>query len=125
MMNDPHVWESSRVLVPEGSRWRNEVAARIALRLASHRPGRRASRVSCLLLVQVVEGETIISNRAAERTAPIAPRGELRSYPGFNHFDVYVGEGFERLSTDQLDFLTRHLLRGDMPSPAAAEKQPA
>jgi fermentation-respiration switch protein FrsA (DUF1100 family) len=123
--NDRHVWDSIPVLMTAESRWRNEVAARIALRLPVHRPGRRASRVSCPLLVQVVEGETVMSNRAAERAARIAPRGEFRSYQGFNHFDIYVGEGFERLSIDQLDFLTRHLLGGNVSSPAAAEKQPA
>ncbi|HEX8959548.1 MAG TPA: hypothetical protein VF770_06965, partial [Solirubrobacterales bacterium] len=42
----------------------------------------------------------------AARAAQRAPRGELRSYPG-DHFDVYVGEPFERLVADQIDFLQR------------------
>jgi uncharacterized protein len=109
VLSDPHVWESIPVIVPEGSTWRNEVAARIALRLGFHRPGRRAARVPCPLLVQVLNEETVLSARAARRAGQRAPRGELLSYDGLNHFDVYVGEGFERLLADQLAFLKRHV----------------
>jgi hypothetical protein len=110
MLTDPHVWESIPVLVPPDSTWRNAVAARIALTLALHRPGRHARRLHCPLLVQVVNNESVLSKRAAERAARRSPRGELKRYDGLNHFDVYVGEGFERLFTDQLSFLQHHLL---------------
>jgi fermentation-respiration switch protein FrsA (DUF1100 family) len=109
VLPDPHVWDSIPVVVPEDSTWRNEVAARIALRLGFHRPGLHARRVKCPLLVQVLDGETVLSKRAAERAARRSPRGELRHYGGLNHFDVYVGEGFERLVADQLSFLERCL----------------
>lgn len=43
-------------------------------------------------------------------------RARIRSwsfirYPD-GHFDIYVGELFERAVNDQLEFLTRHLLAG-------------
>lgn len=38
-----------------------------------------------------------------------APRGELRTYPGVDHFDVYDGPEHEALVADQVDFLRRHL----------------
>lgn len=109
VLADPHVWASVPVVVPEGSTWRNEVAARIALRLGFHRPGLHARRVKCPMLVQVLDGETVLSKRAALRAARRGPRAELRRYGGLNHFDVYVGEGFERLVADQLSFLERQL----------------
>ena len=105
VLSDQHVWDSIPVVVPEHTTWRNEVAARIALRLAMHRPVRHAARVRCPLLVQTVDGETVVSNRAAERAAARAPRGEHRRYRGLNHFDVYTGAGFEALNADQLTFL--------------------
>ena len=37
-----------------------------------------------------------------------SPRGELIEYPG-GHFDVYVGEPFERAVADQIEFLGRVL----------------
>lgn len=109
ILSDPHVWESIPVIVPPDSTWRNAVAARIGLRLGFHRPGLRAGRLRCPLLVQVPENETVLSRRAAERAARRARLGELKLYSGLNHFDVYVGDAFERLFTDQLAFLKRAL----------------
>jgi dienelactone hydrolase len=43
----------------------------------------------------------------------------------YRQFDVYVGEAFERAVRDQTAFLARHLLGGSVPSPAAAQTQPA
>jgi hypothetical protein len=105
----PHVWDAIPVVVPENSTWRNEVAARIVLRLPTHRPGRHAPEVSCPLLIQVLDDETVLSVRPARSAASRAPRGELRTYNGLDHFDIYVGEGFERVNKDQLDFLRRHV----------------
>lgn len=105
----PHVWDSIPVVVPERSTWRNEVAARIVLRLPMHRPGRHVPKVVCPLLVQVLDDETVLGVRPARRAATRAPRGELRTYGRFDHFDIYLGDGFERLNTDQLDFLSRHV----------------
>lgn len=122
VLSDPHVWSSIPVMVPKGSTWRNEVAARIALHLGFHRPGSRAGRVQCPLLVQVLTDETVLSVRAAARSAARAPRGELLRYGGLNHFDIYVGEGFECLVADQLAFLTEHL---DLPEQTAHAATPA
>jgi len=41
-----------------------------------------------------------------------APYGELRTYPGVDHFDIYDGAAHEAVVADQLDFLRRHLLSG-------------
>jgi uncharacterized protein len=120
VLSDPHVWASIPVVVPPGSTWRNEVAARIALRLGFHRPGLHAGRLKCPWLVQVLDGETVLSKRAAERAARRSPRGELKRYDGLNHFDVYVGDGFERLVADQLSFLQRHLHPRRSPTGAPA-----
>lgn len=47
---------------------------------------------------------------AFNRPAAGARALELRRYAA-GHFDVYVGEWFERTVADQVEFLTRHLLR--------------
>jgi len=109
VLSDPHVWQSIPVVVPPGSTWRNEVAARVALRLAFHRPGRHTRRVRCPILMQLLDDETVLSRRAVERAARRGRFVELKRYDELNHFDVYVGEGFERLFADQLAFLQRHL----------------
>jgi len=104
-----HVWDSIPKVVPPGSTWRNEVAGRIVLRLGTHRPVRHAKRVRCPLLVQVLEDETVLPIAPAKKASSLAGQGELLSYRGLDHFDIYVGDGFDRLNSDQLSFLTRHV----------------
>jgi len=100
-----HVWKSVPVVVPTGSTWRNEVTPRFGLRLATHRPVSRAGQVHQPLLVQVLDDETVLPVGPMRKAAQKAPRGRALSYSGLDHFDIYVGEGFERLVADQLDFL--------------------
>ena len=48
--------------------------------------------------------------RAGDRGGVARPRkGELITYAGVGHFDIYRGETFERAVVDQIDFLNRHL----------------
>ncbi|MFY0408057.1 alpha/beta hydrolase [Solicola sp. PLA-1-18] len=95
-------------LVPEGMQVRNEVAARVALRITRHRPGRQARRVTCPILFLVCEDDTVAPARATLRHARRAPRGEVRTY-AHGHFDVYVGDAFEEVVADQVEFLRRHV----------------
>lgn len=95
-------------IVPPGSPWRNAVAARVALRIALYRPGRRAAQLDCPLLVCVCEEDRITPPAPAVRVAERAPRGELRRYP-IGHFDIYTGDDFERAVGDQTEFLVRNL----------------
>jgi uncharacterized protein len=104
-----HVWDSIPMVVPAGSTWRNEVAARIWLRLPAHRPVRAAKNITCPLLVQVLDDETVLPTGPARAAARKAPRGEALTYSLLDHFDVYVGPGYERLHRDQLAFLRRVL----------------
>lgn len=96
-------------LVPPGCAFDNRVAARICLALPRYRPGRLAGRVRCPALFCVAADDVVTPPAAAISAANRAPRGELRRYPG-GHFDLYLGETFERVIADQLDFLSRHLL---------------
>jgi dienelactone hydrolase len=92
-----------------GPSWRNEVAARIMLRAGSYRPGLKADRLPCPILVQIADRDRVVPPQAAQDAAWLATgRAEVRTYP-IEHFDVYVGAPFERAVADQLHFLRRHL----------------
>jgi alpha-beta hydrolase superfamily lysophospholipase len=95
-------------MFPEGFEWRNEFAARAALRTGVYSPVRRAGGIIAPLLVCLATADAVTPPDAARRAAVRAPRGELREYPG-GHFDIYVGETFERAVADQVGFLARHL----------------
>jgi hypothetical protein len=98
-------------LAVAGPSWRNEVPARIALRLGSYRPGRQAAALPCPILVQIADRDSVVSAKSAQDTAWLATgRAEVRTYP-FGHFDIYRGAPFEKAVSDQLLFLRRHLRR--------------
>jgi poly(3-hydroxyalkanoate) synthetase len=73
-----------------------------------HRPGRQAAGLNCPALFCICEHDTVAPARAAQRHASRARRAEVRLYP-YGHFDIYLGEPFERVVADQIDFLTRHI----------------
>ncbi len=105
-----------------GPSWRNEVAARIGLRVGSYRPGLQAERLPCPILVQTGDHDAVAPTEAAHEAAFRATgRAEVRTYP-LGHFDVCTGEAFERAVADQIHFLRRHLgtRTGVQPLPAAA-----
>jgi pimeloyl-ACP methyl ester carboxylesterase len=95
-------------LVPRGFPFQNRVAARAALQIMAYRPGRLARRLRCPALFCVCEHDTVAPTHATLRHVRKAPRGEVRLYRE-GHFDVYVGEGFEKVVADQIDFLRRHV----------------
>jgi pimeloyl-ACP methyl ester carboxylesterase len=91
--------------------YRNEVPARIALEIAFDAPGRKASQIQCPILFCVCDADTVAPAKATLRHAGKAPRGEIRRYP-VGHFDIYMGEFFERVVADQLAFLRTHVPAG-------------
>ena len=108
-MNTPDALPGYEAMYDSGFGWRNEAAARLALWVPLHRPGRRAREVRCPLLVQVAAEDALTPPAPAIEMASSAPRGELLTYAGLGHFDVYRGEPYEQAAADQLEFLDRHL----------------
>lgn len=106
-MSTPDAESGMRAIA--GSSWRNEVAARIGLQAGMYRPGLQADRLVCPILIQIADRDSVAPVKAAEDAAWRAPgRAEVRTYP-VGHFDVYVGDAFERSVSDQLYFLRRHI----------------
>ena len=105
----PDAEEGLRAMLPEGTTWRNLHAPRIGLRIGRYRPLKLARRVDCPLLVCVADRDLVTPPGKAVEVTAAAARGELRRYP-IGHFEIYVGEWFERAAADQTEFLTRHLL---------------
>jgi alpha-beta hydrolase superfamily lysophospholipase len=93
----------------EGSRWRNRVSSRWVLG-RPYRPVRHAAKLHCPWLVCVGEADRVAKPGPAIAAARRAPHGELRTYQGVDHFDIYDGPQHEAVVADQLDFLRRHLL---------------
>ncbi|MEB3980611.1 alpha/beta fold hydrolase [Mycobacterium sp. 663a-19] len=108
LMTAPDAYPGYLRLIPEGRTVPNEVAARIGLKVATYRPGRLAAKVRCPILFCVCETDSVAPAGATLRHAARAPRGEVSTYPE-GHFEIYVGDAFERVVADQIAFLDMHL----------------
>jgi alpha-beta hydrolase superfamily lysophospholipase len=106
-----HGWRRV-VSIGEESRWRNRVSSRWLLGRPFN-PGRHAAGLHCPWLVCVGEADRVARPGPAIKAARRAPRGELRTYAGVDHFDVYDGPVHEALVGDQLAFLRRHVLTAE------------
>lgn len=100
------------VAIGEDSRWRDRASSRWLLG-RPYRPARHARRLHCPWLVCVGECDRIAKPGPAVAAANRAPLGELRTYPGVGHFDIYDGPHHEKLVADQLSFMRRHLRPGE------------
>jgi dienelactone hydrolase len=108
LMTSPDSEPGYRALIPAGAEFRNGVAARFLLHAGMHRPGRSAKNVSAPILFCLCDTDAVAPADTAARYAASAPRAEVKRYP-VGHFDIYLGEPFERAVADQTEFLVRHL----------------
>jgi pimeloyl-ACP methyl ester carboxylesterase len=96
------------VAIGEDSRWRNRCSA--AWLLGPYNPIKHAGTLHCPWLVCVAADDQVAQPAPAIEAARRAPHGELRLYPGVDHFDIYDGPEHEAVVADELGFLYRHLL---------------
>lgn len=88
----------------------NEVCARIVLRSGNYRPVNFAKDVSCPVLLQICDKDSLLPVSAAKETEKqLGKHAEVIHYP-IGHFDIYVGDDFEKSVHDQLAFFKKHLL---------------
>jgi pimeloyl-ACP methyl ester carboxylesterase len=88
--------------------YRSLVPARIGLAVPLARPGRRAKDLTKPALFCVCDRDTVAPAPATLRHAAKAPRGEVRRYDA-GHFDIYIGDNFDRVIADQVAFLRQHV----------------
>lgn len=106
LMAAPDCYDGYLQLVPENAPFENQVAARFGWYITLYRPIKQASKVKAPIFFAICETDTIAPAPAAQKAAAAAPRGEAKLY-GVGHFDIYVGEAFEKTIVDQIDFLRR------------------
>lgn len=107
------------VAIGEDSRWRNRVSSRWLFG-PPFRPARLAAKLHCPWLLCVGEADRVARPGPAIAAARRAPLGELRTYAGVDHFDIYDGPAHEAVVADEVAFLRRHLLTGARPGEPAS-----
>ncbi|MFQ5630723.1 MAG: alpha/beta hydrolase [bacterium] len=87
----------------------NEACARIVIRIDKYRPIKYAAKVRCPVLLQICERDEPLPIQSIDAAAQkMAVSSEVKRYP-IGHFDIYVGENFEKSISDQLNFFKSHL----------------
>jgi pimeloyl-ACP methyl ester carboxylesterase len=97
------------VAIGDDSRWRNRCSAAWLLG-PPYRPIQHAASLHCPWLVCIAADDQVSKPGPAIEAARQAPKGELRIYPGTDHFDIYDGPIHEAVVADEIEFLHRHLL---------------
>ena len=123
-MNAPGALSGYEAVMPAGMRFVNEVPARVIPSLVAYRPGRAARRVTIPILFSVSNSDTVAPPAQTVRYARTAPRGEIKRYDA-GHFEFYVGDAFEAVVRDQIEFLVRQLDPTRAPSTPCPSAQPA
>lgn len=108
LMTSPDTVRGIEAMIPSGLDLRSDVAARFSLDIIRYYPGRDARNIACPIHFAVCRDDSVAPTRATLRHVARAPLGEVRIQPG-GHFDIYVGEDFERNIAQQLAFLDRHV----------------
>lgn len=122
VMTTPDAEPGITALIPSETRWENRVAARIALRVASYRPGRAAAKLTCPVLFCLCDNDSLAPADTAAKYAAAAPRSEVRRYP-IGHFEIYVDPTWQDAVAVQSEFLVGNL-GGDREPVVAAEPAP-
>jgi pimeloyl-ACP methyl ester carboxylesterase len=102
-----------------GPTFRNEMLARGIPGIALNRPVRVAGRLTCPALIVLAEQDNIAPVSAVRAVAQAAPDAELVEL-SCGHFDLYVGDIFERSVAAQVDFLQRRLAAATKGRPTTA-----
>ncbi|MEQ1311995.1 alpha/beta fold hydrolase [Acinetobacter sp. XH1639] len=86
--------------------YKNYVAARFALDIIRYYPGRQTKKIKAPVLFCVCETDTVAPAKMTLRHANKTPQKEIKLY-SYGHFEIYVGEAFEHVIKDQINFLKR------------------
>ncbi len=98
------------LISPSGALIINAIAARLVLTLSLYRPGRSLRRSGTTpVLICACDGDTVAPVGPTVRAAKGLANVTVNRYP-YGHFEIYIGDAFERAVADQLEFLTARLM---------------
>jgi dienelactone hydrolase len=74
-----------------------------------YRPGLKTDQLPCPILIAICDQDSrVVPAAAAATTRRAGKRATVKHYP-IGHFDMYLGEWFERSVMDQVAFLQEAL----------------
>ena len=104
LLTAPDCEEGYAALVPEGSSFVNDVAARFVLQVPTYRPGRALAGLDVPVLVHVCDHDSVAPATTAARYAAANPRAEV-VHLDCGHFDLYREPWVDQVGERQAAFL--------------------
>lgn len=111
LMTAPDAYLASKqMLVASGldPEIRNPVTARIGLQIINYQPAQANEKISCPVFAVLCEKDSVAPAAPAQLHLQRIPKVEIRLYP-YGHFDIYLGQAFERVVADEIAFLLKHV----------------
>lgn len=108
LMTSPDSVAGIEALIPPGDQTPSGITARFGADIVRYFPDRDARKLQCPALFAVCEDDSLAPPGPTLRHVRKAPKGKVRMQPG-GHFDIYVGDAFERNVAQQLEFLALHV----------------
>ena len=106
VLADLDAWNTIGELAPDD--FVNEACARIIARIDKYKPVKHAAKVLCPVLLQVCDKNISPMSVVEETASKLGKYAEVKHYP-IGHFDIYIGDNFEKSVNDQLNFFKKHL----------------
>ncbi len=106
LMNAPDAYSGLSALTRYDPDYKNYVAARFALDIIRYYPGRNTPKIKAPVLFCVCNTDSVAPAKATLSHAKRTPRKEIKRYD-YGHFDIYIGDAFEHVVQDQINFLKR------------------
>lgn len=108
LMANTDAWNTFSAMAPDN--YINEACARIAIRLDKYRPINQLGQIDCPVLLQVGDNDMAVPARVVNKAQKLlGQHGEVIHYP-IDHFDIYLGDNFEKAVNDQVAFFRKHLM---------------
>jgi fermentation-respiration switch protein FrsA (DUF1100 family) len=109
VLADLGAWDFFNQIAPND--FINKVCARILIRMDKYHPIKHTPNVRCPVLLQVCDKDISLPMKVIEKAEKnLGELVEVIHYP-IDHFDIYLGENFEKAISDQLEFFHKHLTR--------------
>ncbi|CAO1613771.1 unnamed protein product [Sympodiomycopsis kandeliae] len=90
-------------------RFKNEVCARVALKIPLDYPGARSKDVKSPIFFAICGDDSVAPPGPSIAYAKQAPRGQVEVFDKLGHFSIYVDEGFQKATEKYLVFLQQNL----------------
>lgn len=108
-MNTLDAKAGCEALIPKDYIHPNAIPARFILQIPFLRPGAYAASIKSPIFFAICGKDSVAPPGPTLKYAKQASNATIRYYDDLGHFDIYLGEPFDRVSKDYLTFLGKYL----------------